>query len=64
MRAEAAATASPRRTTSAPETQWLRQEANLTVWVGTGVVPSMLLLGEQLHGHGKSRVYRSRKAGF
>ena len=36
------------RTTSVPEIQWLCQEANPTLWVGTGVGPSSLLPGEQL----------------
>lgn len=36
-RAEVATAASPGRTTSVPETQWLCQEANPTVWVGAGV---------------------------
>lgn len=55
-RAEAAIVASPRRTASVPETQWLCQEANPTVWVGTGVGLSILLPGEQLQCCGKSRI--------
>lgn len=47
-----------------PETQWLCQEANPTVWVGAGV-GLRLLPGEQLCWlPGNSQLQSSRKAGF
>lgn len=61
--------ASPGKIASVPETQWLCQEANPTVWVGTGVGLSILLPGEQLQCCGKSMGFygvgdKSRKSRF